>query len=109
MLRAASSFQDFEFPSGASNLFLRRFAERVGMNGERQRQFAFTQNLYALVLGTDDAVVQQSLRGDAIARGIRLQSLDIHHCVLGRKRAAKTALRYPPVQRHLAAFKSGPT
>src|SRR5579863_6323450 len=98
--------QNFDFASGAGDLLLRRFAERVGMHGKRNLQFAVAQDLDAVAHGANDAPPGERFRGDRVARGEDVQALDIHHRPFVRERAREAALGQAAVKRHLPALEA---
>src|SRR5580693_10124652 len=107
MLRTASSFQDFGFPSGARDLLFSGLAEGVRTHGQCNFQFAITQNLNAIALGANDSLARKRFGSDRFAGRERIERLDVDDGKLLRIRAAESALGQATVKRHLAAFESG--
>src|ERR1700687_1974917 len=106
MPRSASSLQDLGLLSGGSNLLLRRFAESVRANGERDLELAVTKNLHAVALGADNSRTRKQFRRHCLARRKSIERLHIHNRVRFRERARETTLRQSPMQWHLAAFEA---
>src|SRR5208282_5781033 len=79
------------------------------MRAHRKRylQFAVTQNFHAIALRPHDAALRKNLRRDRIARREQVERLDVDDRKSLRRRAREAPLWQAPVERHLAAFKSG--
>src|ERR1700680_626946 len=106
MLRRTGSWQNFDLTSGASNLFLRRFAELVRAHGERGIQFAVAQNLNGSASLAYQTGGDQQFRGHRLSGRESIERFHVDHSVLEMGRIVEAALRDPPAQRHLAAFKT---
>src|ERR1700690_204255 len=100
------SLENYGLASGACDLFLRRLAECMSVNGERHFQLAISQNLKAIALRVNDAALCQLQRPYRFARRKRIQTFHIDHRKFAPRRIRKSALWNPALQRHLAAFKS---
>ena len=59
------------FPPALRDFFLRRFAEGVRAHGERNFQFAVTEDFDAVALRANDPAPGKRLRRDRFARGER--------------------------------------
>src|SRR5580704_2569678 len=103
--RACSS-NNFDLAPGGCDLFFRRFAERVSLNGERDFQFTIAQDFHGVALGAQDADAKQQLRRNGGALFKAVQFFDVNDGVGRRTGRDESTLRKTAVQRHLAAFKS---
>src|ERR1700693_1858506 len=109
MPRRASSFENFDLSSGARNLFLGRFTERVSAHRQRHLQFAVTQYLHLLAPRAHNPEPAQHFRSDCVPRWEGIQGLDVHDRKGSGERARKTPFGQTAMQRHLAPFEARST
>ena len=88
------------------NLFLRRGAERVRVNGQLGFQLAIAEYLDGIRGAADKSMSAKQFRRDRLACRENIELFQIYDGIADAKRVVKTALRHAPVQRHLAAFKT---
>src|SRR5208337_31003 len=109
-LRLSRTSQDYHLKhaAGLGDLFLRRGAECVGVNGELGLQLAIAQNLDGIRGAAHKTVRAQQLRRHRLAFGEHVEFLEVDDGILHAERIVEPALRNAPVQRHLPAFKAAP-
>src|SRR5713101_8420966 len=88
------------------NLFFCRRAERLRVYRQLGRQLAIAENLDRVRGAAHKTVRAEQLGSNRLAGRKNVQFRKVHNRVRHAKRIMKAALRHPPVQRHLSAFKA---
>src|SRR5258708_5786108 len=90
------------------NLFFCRRTERLRVNRQLGRQLAIAENLDRVRGAAHKTVCAKQLRSNRLAGRKNVQFRQVHDRVRHAEWVVKAALRHPPMQRHLSAFKAAP-